>query len=83
MSELQGDVYVIWSNEHRMWWGPGRCGYTEHYNEAGRYSQEAAFDLCRQALPTAMHIGMISEIPVRVMDMSAVLNGALIPPNIL
>ena len=37
--------YVIWSFEHEAWWGPNRCGYTDHLNEAGRYTAEEAGDI--------------------------------------
>lgn len=29
--------YLIWSNEHRMWWRPNHSGYTQNIEEAGRY----------------------------------------------
>lgn len=41
--------YLIWSNEHRAWWMPGRCGYTTLTHEAGRYSEAAADAILRQA----------------------------------
>jgi hypothetical protein len=34
--------YVIWSEEHLAWWGPGHHGYTRSLAKAGRYSKEAA-----------------------------------------
>jgi hypothetical protein len=34
--------YVIWSFEHRAWWRPAKCGYTEQFAEAGRYSKDDA-----------------------------------------
>jgi hypothetical protein len=34
--------YVVWSFEHRLWWGPGRCGYTPDLELAGRYTAEEA-----------------------------------------
>jgi hypothetical protein len=30
--------YLIWSNDHGGWWGPGRGGYTTSLERAGRYS---------------------------------------------
>lgn len=36
------DRYLIWSHEHHQWWGPDRCGYTDHVAAAGRYSFEEA-----------------------------------------
>lgn len=37
--------YVIWSYEHRQWWGPGRCGYTPDLNHAGLYACAEAGDI--------------------------------------
>jgi hypothetical protein len=31
------NVFLIWSNEHRMWWRANECGYTDSIEEAGRY----------------------------------------------
>lgn len=41
--------YVIWSNEHRGWWGPGRWGYVQTLKEAGLYPREEAVAIARQA----------------------------------
>lgn len=82
--DLRGEpTYLIWSNEHRGWWGPGECGYDRHLSRAGRYSRERAIAICRQAIPTAMYIGMISEIPVRLEDVQAFLLGAFVPEGVL
>jgi hypothetical protein len=35
-------LYLIWSFEHRAWWGPDECGYTEDLAQAGRYSADDA-----------------------------------------
>ena len=35
-------TYMIWSNEHRAWWRPGRRGYTTLTVSAGRYSAAEA-----------------------------------------
>jgi len=42
-------VYLIWSNEHAMWWGPDERGYTGVIEAAGRYTREAAERICRDA----------------------------------
>jgi hypothetical protein len=39
--------WLIWSNEHRAWWGPERCGYPLHSPQAGRYTLAEARDICR------------------------------------
>lgn len=31
------DEYLIWSNHHKVWWGPNGCGYTSYVDLAGRY----------------------------------------------
>lgn len=41
--------FLIWSNEHRQWWGPAKSGYTPWINEAGRYTLSDAVTICRQA----------------------------------
>ena len=38
--EIKADPrYVIWSEEHGAWWGPGKMGYTRSFRGAGRYSR--------------------------------------------
>ena len=41
--------YVIWSEEHGAWWSPGRVGYTRSLLQAGRYSEEAAREIVKEA----------------------------------
>ncbi len=48
--------YLIWSNQHRMWWRPDGRGYTDSIEEAGRYpyarAQQIVLDAsCNGALP--------------------------------
>lgn len=43
------DKYLIWSNEHRAWWGPSRSGYTVSVAEAGRYTKETAEEIVEDA----------------------------------
>jgi hypothetical protein len=40
--------YLIWSNQHGMWWGPDRCGYTRVIDGAGRYTKEEAEEIVRK-----------------------------------
>jgi hypothetical protein len=35
-------IYLIWSNQHCKWWGPGGIGYTPWIEEAGRYAEAHA-----------------------------------------
>lgn len=42
-------AYLIWSNEHRAWWRPNRCGYTTYVRNAGRYQRDEAIQIARNA----------------------------------
>ncbi|PTQ64473.1 hypothetical protein C8J45_103323 [Sphingomonas sp. PP-CE-3G-477] len=35
-------AYLVWSNEHKAWWGKDRCGYTKIIANAGRYNRAEA-----------------------------------------
>jgi transcriptional regulator with XRE-family HTH domain len=41
--------FLIWSEEHGAWWGPGRTGYTRSIREAGRYSLAEASEIVQNA----------------------------------
>lgn len=47
--------YLIQSIEHefggilKMWWKPNSMGYTPLVDEAGRYSEKEAYDICSRA----------------------------------
>ena len=41
--------YLVWSNEHRAWWHPDRCGYTTSIEQAGRYTRTAAIAIASNA----------------------------------
>lgn len=77
-----GDVYLVWSNEHCGWWGPDARGYSSNLALAGRYTREAALLICRAAIPTALHIGVVAELPVRESDVQAFLQGQMVPEAI-
>jgi hypothetical protein len=34
--------FLVWSNQHAMWWRPGKSGYTQVIEEAGRYLRAEA-----------------------------------------
>jgi hypothetical protein len=62
-------TYLIWSNEHRGWWGKDRWGFAESIEEAHRFSRDEALDVCLAAMP-AHHSGCpLNDIPVRLADM--------------
>lgn len=75
-------TYFIWSNEHNAWWGPGRSGYSPGLLGAGEYTRDDALAICRDALPTAMHVGRIAEIPVLRNDLMAFLSGRMTPRSV-
>ena len=52
-------MFLIWSHEHRMWWGPNQRGYTPHLAEAGDYTKSEAGDIV-----TNVGIGYGSEVAV-------------------
>ena len=41
--------WAIWSFEHRAWWRPGRMGYCLELAEAGRYTEDEARAIVRDA----------------------------------
>ena len=83
MVDASEDQYLIWSNEHRGWWRAGRCGYTPGLMDAGRYTRDQAIEICGDAIPSAIAVGTISEIPVRASDLTDFLKGRLIPGAIM
>ena len=50
--------WVIWSNEHTAFWGEGHRGYVSFVEDAGRYSFEEAFKICKGSLELAFRRGM-------------------------
>jgi hypothetical protein len=76
------EPYLIWSNEHRRWWGPGERGYVFAVSKAGRYRRDHAIQICRNALGTAGHLGLLAELPVRLRDVQDFLDGQLIPAGL-
>ena len=42
------DKWVIWSNEHKAFWGSGHNGYVRTLQEVDRYSFLEALDICRK-----------------------------------
>lgn len=75
--------YLVWSNEHRGWWRHGGWGYTPDLSRAGRFSRANALAICRGAIPSAAHLGLIAEIPVRETDMQDFLEGQMVPAAII
>lgn len=49
MSE-QPLYYLVWSHERKAWWRAGEHGYTDRLEEAGRFREDRARDICRDAM---------------------------------
>lgn len=56
------EQYLVWSNQHRMWWRADSAGYTRSTREAGRYSRSEALDICRWSRDGWR------ELPIRLAD---------------
>lgn len=65
--------YLVWSNEHRAWWGPGMRGYVARIENAGRYSHEQAMQICTDAMPGRLGSEPLHEVPVALEDLRAML----------
>jgi hypothetical protein len=63
------ELYVIWSHEHRRWWGVNARGYVQSFMAAGRYTHREALLICARAIPgNAQAMGALPELPVRLAD---------------
>lgn len=49
MTKKFEEFWLIWSIEHRGWWGPSHRGYVSHREFAGRYTREEAEEIVRGA----------------------------------
>lgn len=63
-----GAEYVVWSNEHRAWWGPDHRGYYTKLAAAGRYSREEALKICIGARGGRQFNHNPSEVPLALED---------------
>lgn len=70
---IEADTYLIWSNEHKGWWGPGGNGYVSRVDEAGYYTQDMAIDICFEAMIGRREEQPLKEIPVRYYDVKFML----------
>lgn len=61
-------LWLIWSMEHKMWWGQNSLGYTIRREDAGRYTLAKAHELVANANYGAAtdrpHEAMIKDEPV-------------------
>lgn len=60
--------YLVWSNEHRAWWGPNNAGYYSALEAAGRYTRDEALKICVQARGGRRYNENPSEVPVLLAD---------------
>lgn len=67
-SLLNLGTYLIWSNEHQLWWRENSSGYTNNVGTAGRYSREDAMTICKTSRHGWPTNGVPPEIPVREAD---------------
>ena len=58
------EKYLVWSNEHKAWWGPDHCGYTPDVTYAGRYTQDEAIKICNGANYTWGNNSNPDELPI-------------------
>lgn len=42
-------TFLVWSNQHGMWWRAGQRGYTPLIEEAGRYDRPIAEEIVAAA----------------------------------
>lgn len=75
------DRYLVWSNEHRGGWGPGRNGYPQNLAAAGNYFRDEALEICRRAVPGSRHV--FNELPVREVDVKAFVENQIIPGGLV
>lgn len=75
--------YLIWSNMHNGWWGPGECGYAPGLIGAGKYTREHALAICRKSIPNAAHHRRIATIPVPYLDVLEFTRGQALPVAIM
>ena len=60
--------YLVWSNEHRAWWGPNNCGYSTSLAFAGRYTRSDALAIAKGARNGWSPEGNPDEIAVPLAD---------------
>lgn len=68
------EQYLIWSNEHKAWWGPNGNGYVRRVENAGSYSRIDAMNICFNAMPGRSGSRPLQEIPILYSDIDEMLN---------
>lgn len=57
-------TFLIWSEEHHRWWGPGGYAYCDSILQASRYTETEAFQICDEANRYLRPGEPLREIPV-------------------
>lgn len=55
---MSDDLYLIWSHEHGLWWGPNERGYVESVRAAGRYSRAQVADIVLDHVPAGEEVAV-------------------------
>ena len=66
--EWRGKQVRILSTEHRAWWRPGRCGYTDQVSEAGIYDFDDALSNTRGCGPEKGIVFEATDCPAHVSE---------------
>lgn len=63
--------FLVWSNDHAMWWRGNQRGYTQFIEEAGRYERaEAEGIVARATLDGRLNVGKRDPVTDRQYDLA-------------
>lgn len=68
-------LWLVWSNEHRAWWGPNSAGYRLKVEQAGRYTWKDALRCCESHTYSGEKIP--PEVPMPSPELEAMLSAAV------
>ena len=71
--------FLIWSNEHKAWWGRYRSGYTNSPYNAGKYTKAEADEIVANACLGGIPVSDLAP-EVAVPDFTAVKHPLAKPP---
>lgn len=63
--------YLVWSNEHKVWWGKDQRGYTSIIANAGRYSRDEALSIARKR-DGGWHVGKGNPDEIAIPEQDAI-----------
>ncbi len=76
------DEYVIWRTAPVPGWlSPDGWTQSAGMADAGRFDRERALTLCRGNLPRSIYAGRIIDVPIRLIDMQALLGPEAFSPG--